>query len=292
MITRGMSASRIYSSAANTRAINAAKTVSRLSRLDSILTRLGTVSQEQELVGAMLERVLNSDPVLAQKLPVAIAIYCTENKHGIPGSVADAVRVIGYGEVRKIVQIVGLSCFVEEIATRVSMNAKHLLSQAVAVGIGAEFLLRKTGQPSAMAFSAGLFANVGVPTLALAEREYEAITSSVGGGSVQLHEAEKKALGCTHMEVGWSVLTDHAFPEIVALGASAHADTTHANMTVKAVALSEAFAHQLGYDGGFAIVPPEFDPNSLATFGCSESETMALAELVTRWTSLTFKMLA
>ena len=56
--------------------------------------------------------------------------------------------------------------------------------------------------------------------------------------------------------------------------------------------LAESFAHQLGYDGGFAIVPPPFDEAAWSGFHCSENDAVTLSDLVTRWNGLTTKMLS
>lgn len=287
-----MAVSRLNSTAANTRAVNAAKVVGRMSHIDSLLTRLGTVTQNEELAGAMLERFLLNDPALGQTLPIAVAKYSEETKNPIPGSLAEAVETLTYPTVRKLVQIVGLSLVFRELGARASLNPQQLMNQAVAVAVGAEYLARMIDQPAHVAFSAGLFANVGVAALAVSEGQYASIMSSVGGGNVQLHECEQQLLGCSHPAVGGFLLSDHGFPENVSSAAGNHTDLASASALVRAVALAESFAHQLGYDGGFAIVPPPFQDDLLASFGCGESDAAALAEIVTRWNGLTSKMLA
>jgi|GEM_PF-7124342 len=285
-----MAASRLNSSAANIRAVNAAKAIGRLGQIDSLLTRLGTITHNEELAGPMLERVLLSDPAFSQTLPVAFAKYSAEVKQSIPSSIADAVGTLGYPTVRKIVQIVGIARFFDELGKRTSLSARPLLDQAVAVAACAEFLAAAIGQPGHLAFSAGLFANVGVPTLAMGERQYEAIVSTVAGGSVQLHEAEQSAITCAHPSAGSCLLADHGFPEPICAAVANHTDSQSTVVLIRAVAVAELFAHQLGYDGGFAIVPPPFD-DLMSSFGCGERDAITLADLVSKWSSLTAKML-
>lgn len=292
MIPNGMAVSRLNSGAACARAVNAAKLVGRIAHIDSLLTRMSRVAQNEELAGPMMERVLLNDPALSQVLPVAVAKYSAETKNPIPGSLAEASQTLGYPTVRKLVQIIGIAAIFKDFSQRCGLSKDQLLNQAVAVAVGTEFLIEKLGQPSSLAFSAGLFANIGVPAFAIAEPDYQAISASVGGGSVQLHEAEQQAKNFTHQEVGAALLTDYGFPESVCLSAASHANPPAGTSMLQAVSLAESFAHQLGYDGGFAIVPSAFDEAAWSGFHCSENDAVSLSDLVTRWNGLTAKMLS
>lgn len=252
---------------------------------------MATISHGDELAPPMLERVLNADPVLSQKVPYAIAAYCGETKQPIPGSICDAVRSFGYGSVRDLVLIVGIAEVHRELAARCDLSAEQLTSQAIAVAVAAEYLGEKVSQPKYLSFAAGLFANIGVPTLASCERGYASIEASVAGGTVQLAEAEMQALGCTHADASYCLLTDYAFEEAVATCAAAHCAESKSNLA-SCVHLAESFAHQLGFDGGFAIVPPTFNEALFEKLGGSPSDAEKIVEQITKWSSLSSKLLA
>lgn len=285
-----MAVSRLDSHGANIRAINAAKSAGRNARVDSILIRLSTISQPDELAGAMLDRIISAEAVLGQRVPLAVATYCTENKRAIPGSLSEACREIGYDAVRKIVQIVGISTVHEELAIRCGLSKTHLTNQAVAVAVGSEFLAKKAGLSGPLGFSCGLFANIGVSVLAYSEKGYQGIESMVAGGTVQLRDAEARSLDCSHDEAGYCLLTDYNFPELIAQVAAAHCSSIAAPM-VRATALSESLAHQLGFDGGFAIVPLPFDEQGFAALGGTDADAAQLVESMTRWNALIAKIL-
>ncbi len=287
----GMAVSRLDSSGSGLRAVNAAMAIGKIVRVDSIFSRLGTISHNDEMAPSMLERVINADPVLGQRVLVAIAVYCSEMKKPIPGSIGDAARDLSYGLVRKIVLTVGLDAVHKEMQSRTQLQAKQLTDQAIAVATASEYFGLKVGQAESTGFAAGLFANVGVWTLANAERAYGGICTSVAGGTIQLHEAEQLALTCTHAEAGYCLLTEYAFPEQVCMVAANHTHPSSSSM-VMALYLAETFAHQLGYDGGFAIVPPQFDEDSLKKFGATSADTERLLGAITQWNSLASKFLA
>ncbi len=239
----------------------------------------------------MLERVLNADPVLSQKVPYSIAAYCGETKQPIPGSICDAVKSFGYGSIRDLVLIVGIAEVHRELATRGDLSAEQLTRQAIAVAVAAEYLGGKVSLPKHLCFAAGLFANIGVPTLASCERGYASISASAAGGRAQLAEVEMQALGCTHADTSYCLLTDYAFEEPVAASALAHCTESKSNLAV-CVHLAESFAHQLGFDGGFAIVPPAFNDALFEKLGGGPSDTEKIVEQITKWSSLSSKLLA
>lgn len=286
-----MAVSRLDSGGLHIRAINAAKSVGRLARVDSIMSRMATISHGEELAPAMMERILNADPILGQRVPNAIAAFCTEMKQPIPGSICDAIRSFGYSSVRDLVLIAGISEVHRELALRCELNATQLTNQAIAVAVASEYLGNKTNQPKHVSFVAGLFANIGVAALATCERSYPAIAASVAGGNVQLHDAEIQSLSCCHADASYCLLTDYSFEEAVAASAAGHCRESKSSL-VSCVHLAESFAHQLGFDGGFAIVPPPFDEAMLAQLGCSSSDAEKVVEQITKWNSLSSKILA
>lgn len=286
-----MAVSRLDSGGLHIRAINAAKSVGRIARVDSILSRMATISHGEELAPPMLERILNADPILSQKVPYTIAAFCSETKQGIPGSICDAVHSFGYASVRDLVLMVGIAEVHRELASRCDLSAEQLTNQAIAVAVGAEYLGAKTNQPKALSFTAGLFANIGVATLSCCERSYASISATVAGGSVQLAEAEIQALGCSHADSGYCLLTDYSFDESVAASALGHIAESRSNL-ITCVHLAESLAHQLGFDGGFAIVPPAFDENLFQKVGCNSSDAGNVVEQITKWNSLSSKILS
>lgn len=286
-----MAVSRLDSSGAGLRAVNAAKAIARIVKVDSILTRLAKISQSEELAPAMLDRIVNTDGILGQRVPLAVAAYCHEVKKPLPGSLGEACGELTYNVVRKLILLVGVSEIHKELESRCHIPAAHLTNQAVAVATASEFLGAKAGQPSHTAFAAGLLSNLGIPTLATCERSYPAICSSVAGATIQLHEAEFATLSCTHADAGYCLLTDFGFSEAICSVAGNHVKETQSSL-VSAVSVAESFAHQLGFDGGFAIVPKPFDPSILVKLGAAESDTELLVTEITRWSSLAAKILA
>lgn len=285
-----MAVSRLDSQGANIRATNAAKAVGRISKVDSILTRLAPISHPDQLTGQMLDRIVAADPALGQRVPLAVAAYCTMNKLPIPGSLAEAVQSLTYSTVRRIIQIVGFDSLLGELAHRIELNPKLLLAQAVATGTCASELAAKCGEDRDVAFATGFFANVGVPVLAYSEKGYVGLASAVIGESTPLHVAERQTLFCTHPEAGYCLLTDYGFHEDLCAGARFHADVTSIKI-IQIARVAEQFAHQLGFDGGFAIIPEALDPGCLGEFGCKESDIPSLCETINLWSSTASRIL-
>ncbi len=286
-----MAVSRLGSGGVSVRAVNAAKSVGRLARVDSILSRMATISHGEELAPPMLERILNADPILSQRIPFVVAAFCNETKQPIPGSICDAIRSFGYSDVRDLVMIVGIAEVYRELSLRCGLNTGQLTQQAIAIAVATEYLGNKVGQSKHITFSAGLFANIGVPVLAMSERGYSGIASSVAGGKTQLHEAEIQSLACSHGDAGYCLLTDYGFDEQVTICAAGHSVESSSKLVV-CVHLAESFAHQLGFDGGFAIVPPSFNDDLFRQLGCDNADTEHVVAQITKWSSLSSRILA
>src|SRR5687767_3934685 len=104
-----MAASRLDSSGAGLRAVNASRAITRIVKVDSILTRLAKISQHEEMAPAMLERIVNTDGILGQRVPLAVAAFCLAAKKPLSGSLSDAANELSYALVRKIVLLVGVA---------------------------------------------------------------------------------------------------------------------------------------------------------------------------------------
>ena len=285
-----MAVSRLDSYGPGIRAINAAKSINRLAKADSILTRLSTISQNDEVAPSMLDRLICTDATLGRTVPLAIAAF-SDSESAVPSSIADAVRLFGYQSVRRVVQIAGVSEIHREFAARSGLNHEQLTRQAVAVGLACEYLGSRSFQPLHFAFTAGILANLGVGALAISEKAYRTVSTLVPGGNVQLHDAEQSVLGMNHHDAGLCIAVDYGFPEVIgrAIAQSPQQNPPQLNSLLF---VAESFAHQLGFDGGFAITPTAFDNGAFARLGGTSGDAERLASQITRWNSQVSKLIA
>ena len=213
----------------------AALSVSRILSVDEVLARidnLPTLSQVSFRVGEMISdpRVgpreiadaMRSDPSLSAK----VLRLVNSSYYGIPGGVSDVVRAIsfiGFNTLHQLVLSVAVMGSMRS-ATGSLFDLKGLWLHALAVGVCAETLARRTGHKDPGAcFTAGLLHDVGKIALANAEGErYMSAFEAAKSGGLSMSQAEREAGLPTHDLVGSRLARRWKFPPLLLVPIEMH----------------------------------------------------------------------
>lgn len=250
----------------------------RNARLHAWLGRIAPLTQSEQPAPSMLDRLLLGEPTLADRIRKGIDAEGATGKS--PGQ---AIDTLGYETVREVSLLAVTSCVLFELSVRGGIRPKGLQQLAAAVGAITRALVRRSNPGEAdVAFVAGLIANVGISGMACLHGEtYRSLLQSLAGSPLSLVEAERKSFGRTHAEGSAGLLWSYGLPPIVLSACLKHHEPDQAGI-VGAVGIAETIASQLGFDGGFALMAPNFDPAVLAPFGLSEAHLGLIADEATK----------
>jgi len=267
-----------------------------LARLESlppfpeVATRLLRTCQDPDVDLATVAALLERDPAMAAN----VLRVCNAPYFGLRGRVASVRHATSLLGIRNILQI-----------TMTVLSSGHLASPQVGYGLGpgdlwrtsiasalaAELVAQEISYPQVeTAYTAGLLQDVGKIVLAeFVENAAEAIQALLADG-MAWQEAEGRALGMTHPEVGARLLSRWGFPEAIVEAVRTHHRPSEAAVdpTLAAIShLADALKMTLGVGLGADGLAYELDESALGALGLAEPSRLEglVAELGRRVSS-------
>lgn len=275
----------------------------RLAQLDdfpSLPQSLHQVLSELEAAGATassLESIIGEDPMLtARILRVAnSAAYGSAKKIS---SVARAVTVLGFDEVRNLVVALSLSGSFSCDLNVDEFNVRQLWLHLVATARVAQLLALQipTLKPDEM-FTAGLIHDLGrVLSCLYLQEEMRQIIETCGNEGVSMLESEQRS-GLSHAEVGTFLATKWGFSDLLASVVRYHHAPAGAGNHEQAAALvylADGIAKKLGLGWDLAVendkllVPRCLGLSGEAVKTAAKRLYEEKEDLVTKWSQILF----
>lgn len=275
----------------------------RLAQLDdfpSLPQSLHQVLSELEAAGATassLESIIGEDPMLtARILRVAnSAAYGSAKKIS---SVARAVTVLGFDEVRNLVVALSLSGSFSCDLTVDEFNVRQLWLHLVATARVAQLLAQQipTLKPDEM-FTAGLIHDLGrVLSCLYLQEEMRQIIETSNNEGVSMLESERRS-GLSHAEVGTFLATKWGFSDLLASVVRYHHAPAGAGNHEQAAALvylADGIAKKLGLGWDLAVendkllVPRCLGLSGEAVKTAAKRLYEEKEDLVTKWSQILF----
>ncbi len=280
--------------------ISLTKRLEQLDDLPSLPQSLHQVLSELETDGATassLESIIGEDPMLtARILRVANSpVYGSAKKIS---SVARAVTVLGFDEVRNLVVALSLSgSFSCDLDTD-TFNIRQLWLHLVATARVAQILAQQipTLKPDEM-FTAGLIHDLGrVLSCLYLQEEMQQIIETCRNEGLSMLASEQK-LGLSHAEVGTFLATKWGFSDLLANVVRYHHAPAGAGNHEQAAALvflADGIAKKLGMgwdlagDNDKVLIPRCLGLSGEAVKAAAKCLHNEKEDLVTRWSQILF----
>ncbi len=170
-----------------------------------------------------IEEVIQYDPIIAARILRLSQSAHYSRRHKV-ASLKDAILVLGN---QKLVQVVMAACTCQYFQTKVSgydVDERELWRHSVATAFMGEILSRQMKSKRGLTiYTACLLHDIGKIVLDLYARMYLQIDlAPIRHSGVQFIEAERRALGIDHQELGKIIARRWQFPREVATGIQFH----------------------------------------------------------------------
>jgi HD-like signal output (HDOD) protein len=156
---------------------------------------------------------------LERALAARVLQVCNSAYYGMgerTRSIEEAVMMIGFREVRRLVSLVLGMQIMEKPLPAYGIDARTLWRQSIACGLAAELLAPSIGEDPSAAYALGLLHSVGMVVVnSWAVNVVKSGTLANGGWPDEFCAAERALLGFTHAEAGASLLRRWEFPDSV-----------------------------------------------------------------------------
>jgi putative nucleotidyltransferase with HDIG domain len=224
------------------------KNLASLPPAPMLVTELLALFREPDCDIDRVVQLIRYDPSLtAQILRTCNSVYFAGDEP--PADIFEAVSRIGFYQVYTlVVSIFGAKTRALKGADQ-GVNVVELWRHSVAVAVSASEVAGETGQPKAVAFTAGLLHDIGKLVLASVEREpYAILIQRAKDEGMGLSVLERAILGTDHAELGGELMRRWNLPPDVVVGVRHHheldAAPTYKPLTA-AVQVGDMIAHQL-----------------------------------------------
>lgn len=229
---------------------------------------LGAIDDEGETVERLVGRI-SSDPVLVARILGAANAAAQGGRPRI-GSLPDAVALLGFNRVRRLVLMTALVRQFQPLAPGFDPTAfwRHSLAVAVCAGV----LARETAFDAALAFNAGLLHDIGQLLIVVAfPRESEAVLARMEARDCDIAEAERDVLGIDHGEVGSVMAACWRLPEafVEAIDGHHRPDATNFEAYSNIVHVAEVLSCALDIGTVPCSVVPALSEHARAHLGLS-----------------------
>jgi HD-like signal output (HDOD) protein len=250
-----------------------------LARLESlppfpeVAARLLRTCQDPDVDLAVVAALLERDPAMAANvLRVCNAPYF--GSQGRVASVRHATTLLGIRNVLQITMTVLSSGHLASPQVGYGLGPGDLWRTSVASALAAELVAQEVSYPQVeTAYTVGLLQDVGKIVLAeFVENAAEAIQALLADGAAW-QEAEARALGTTHPEVGARLLSRWGFPAAIVDAVRTHHRPSEATVdpTLAAIShLADALKMTLGVGLGADGLAYELDEGALGALGLAE----------------------
>jgi HD-like signal output (HDOD) protein len=187
-----------------------------------VLAKLGTMLQDPNSDLDDVSALLRRDVALATRI-VRISNTAVYSAGSRVGSVEEAVRRVGFGEVLKLVGNATTARFTEQSLDIYGIPGKDLRNNMLYAALATEALARPAGIDPRLAYTAGLLRPLGIVVLDYACRNHPGLTHRYAPGQWPTYAAwEGSTLCLDSCEVAAMILEDLGFAEDITAAVRVH----------------------------------------------------------------------
>ena len=226
-----------------------AELVSKISNLPTLPSTISAILYElsnPDSSAVDLAKLIASDQSLAGNVLKVVnsAYYSFQRKIS---SLTEAIVILGYREIRKIVLSVTAFKFISDVSK--NLNRKKLWDHALACAIIANLLTRKLKILEEGCFEAGLLHDIGKVVFDYLDAESfsEVVDETLSKGAT-LYEIEQKYFGTTHAEVGSLLARQWNLPDRIVKAIQYHHTPDKVEDDFKKIVNIISLANYLSYD--------------------------------------------
>lgn len=255
-----MASSRIYEEASAETHVRAFVDRVRASgRLDGLISKVGFLTQPQEVSCAMLQRVVHSDPLFGPVLIKKLSQVAERDQPSPHPTDWSPIEFLGAEESRRFLTCISLSLLAAIVAPKCFSGAQAIIREAYAISFvagrisaGSKFTSSESGASLAASHALGRIA-----MLATYEEEYLAPSET---NEEPLCQIERERFGLDHAEAGALFMSRFGFALVPTEAISLHHQPiTEIKEFPQIVCIAEQTAIHLGFGQGRA----EFDAERL-----------------------------
>jgi putative nucleotidyltransferase with HDIG domain len=189
--------------------------VKSLPTAPGVLVRLISLFQRPDReVDDIVELILQDPALTAGVLRHANSAFAVPEEPIV--DVFDAITWVGFSQVYQAVVAKLASQTLQLPKGAVGIDVDRLWRHSAIAGVSAGAIARRVQESESLAFTAGLLHDVGKIVLSLAEgANYAALVEKAGDRGAALLEAEERAFGFGHAEIGSRLLTRWGLPDTI-----------------------------------------------------------------------------
>ncbi len=202
------------------------KATQELPPLPSVIVRVMQITEDAD-AGTIneLERLIRTDQAVSSKL-LRVVNSAYFGLSGQVSSLAQAVVILGYTQVRNLVLSISMMSQFQAIGTKAKDHQTRLWEIAFGAASGAQLIAkhkRIDAKDQELAFVGGLMQNVGsLFMLSTLQRSYLSVLEEAENTKAWLSDVEMLRLGITHANVGQQLLAKWKLPENLVLIVGRH----------------------------------------------------------------------
>lgn len=251
-----------------------------LSRTGVVLARISALSRNPEASPVTLSRAIAVDPVFCEGVVQAVRSGWAGPPAKRPVTdIHSAMLAASAGVVVRTALLVALAQISADLMRGRAVTALSFVQQAVGSAHVAETLAGSLKVSPINGFMVGALSRIGFPVTAYAlAASHDALMRGVSGSSSPPQEAERGALGFSHLDVGRELVHQFELPEVVGQATAAGGPGAPAPARLREA--SWMVLEQMGFHLGLANVPAELSLPEQRALGLTEPTIMALADWI------------
>lgn len=197
-------------------------TMNSFPTLPTVVTRVIEITADPDSSIDDLMKVISMD----QSLTASVLKIANSAFYGVArnvGSLKEALTVLGFAEIQKIVLSKAVFESFKHLSGDESFEFKKFWEHSFYCGLAAKIIARETATIHSEMFVAGIIHDIGKLILYIAiKTEYLKILNYSLEKDVDVNIVESKALGITHSKIGMDLLRKWMFPEKLLMAVGYH----------------------------------------------------------------------
>ena len=261
--------------------------IEELPTLPAALPKVLSLLESDRSNAADIAQAISCDPALSAKiLKVANSAYYGFSKEIT--SLESAISLLGLNMVRSLALSIGVLHVLPEGRNLPNFSHEGLWKHSLAAAMAARELLKRPGLGTGRdyLFMVGLLHDIGKTVLDqfFPDEFRTALEETERAGVGILHEAETRAIGLDHGQIGAMLLERWQFPEVISRAIQGHhqagAGDEGTALDVAMLRVSDFAAYELGLGQSGNPAAPELGREDLGRLGL---DSAALAGLIGDW---------
>lgn len=208
--------------------------------------------QEDFFTAEDLENIISQDAAIAARI-LKIANSSLFGLSGMVGTLSHAIVLMGTQFIKALALTVPVIDSIIYKKTGGKIPWERYWSHSFACGWTCSCATKLKNYPGIKeeAFVAGLLHDIGKPALwTYRSQEYQQVLDKVRNEGCELQEAERKAFGLDHAELGGELTNLWNFPEVVSVAIAGHHDNMAEDTNACLVQTCDYLANSVGFSDG------------------------------------------